>query len=72
VQWIWKRQDSVVNELLQCLAPHLSEEALSDFKHRILKHGPHDSGSDLTQCLLWYVDNFGLGSIVLATITFFF
>jgi hypothetical protein len=56
VQWIWKRDDSVVNELLQCLAPHLSKEALSDLKQSISKHGPHDSGTNLMHCLLWLRD----------------
>lgn len=55
VQWIWKRDDSVVNELLQCLAPHLSKETMADFTQSIAKHAPHDLGANLMQSLLWYI-----------------
>ncbi|CAM6122763.1 unnamed protein product [Calypogeia fissa] len=56
VQLIWKRHDSVVNELLQCLAPHLPKETMSDFTQSIAKHAPHDLGTNLMQCLLWLRD----------------
>lgn len=57
VQWIWKKENSVVNELLQCMTPHLPKEGMADLKQSMAKHVPNDMGTNLMECLLWYVHN---------------
>ncbi|KAL3697909.1 hypothetical protein R1sor_011985 [Riccia sorocarpa] len=56
VQWIWKKQNSVVNELVQSLAPHLKSEALMEFKAAIGRNSPNDNGVNLHMALLWLRD----------------
>lgn len=56
VSYIWKGEGSVVEELLQCLAPHMEDAALRDLKAKIESHDP--SGADgveakLRKSLLW-------------------
>ncbi|BBN01324.1 [histone H3]-lysine4 N-trimethyltransferase ATXR3 [Marchantia polymorpha subsp. ruderalis] len=56
VQWIWKKENSVVNELLQCLAPHLEREKMLQFKESVGRNSPNDSGNNLHLSLLWLRD----------------
>lgn len=56
VSYLWKGEGSLVEELLQCMAPHVDDNVLNDLKSKIRDHDP--SGSDdiqkeLRQSLLW-------------------
>lgn len=56
VSFLWKGEGSLVEELLQSLAPHVEEKMLNDLKSKIDAHDP--SGSDdiqkeLKKSLLW-------------------
>lgn len=56
VSFLWKGEGSLVEELLQSLAPHVEEKMLNDLKSKIHAHDP--SGSDdiqkeLKKSLLW-------------------
>lgn len=56
VSFFWKGEGSFVEELLQCMAPHVEEGTLNDLKSKIHAHDP--SGSDdiqkeLQRSLLW-------------------
>ncbi|KAM5580749.1 histone-lysine N-methyltransferase ATXR3 [Rosa sericea] len=59
VGFVWKGEGSVVEELLQSMAPHVEEQLLNDLKSKMLAHDP--SGSDdiwkeLKRSLLWLRD----------------
>ncbi|OVA11647.1 SET domain [Macleaya cordata] len=59
VSALWKGEGSLVEELLQCMAPHVEEDLLNDLKSKIHAHDP--SGSDdlqreLQKSLLWLRD----------------
>ncbi|KAG2717108.1 hypothetical protein I3843_03G159300 [Carya illinoinensis] len=59
VSFFWKGEGSFVEELLQCMAPHVEEGTLNDLKSKIHAHDP--SGSDdiqkeLQRSLLWLRD----------------
>uniref|UniRef100_A0A5B6ZPZ1 Putative histone-lysine N-methyltransferase ATXR3 n=1 Tax=Davidia involucrata TaxID=16924 RepID=A0A5B6ZPZ1_DAVIN len=59
VSFIWKGEGSLVEELIQCMAPHMDDGMLNDLKSKILAHDP--SGSDdiekeLRKSLLWLRD----------------
>lgn len=59
VSFLWKGEGSLVEELLQCMAPHVDDNVLNDLKSKILDHDP--SGSDdilkeLKRSLLWLRD----------------
>lgn len=56
VTFLWKGEGSLVEELLQSMAPHVEEQLLNDLKSKMLAHDP--SGSDdiwkeLKRSLLW-------------------
>lgn len=56
VSFIWKGKGSLVDELLQCMAPHMDDGLLNDLKSGIRAHDP--SGSDditgeLRKSLIW-------------------
>ncbi|KAA8524558.1 hypothetical protein F0562_010981 [Nyssa sinensis] len=59
VSFIWKGEGSFVEELIQCMAPHMDDSMLNDLKSKILAHDP--SGSDdiekeLRKSLIWLRD----------------
>nr|XP_011463008.1 PREDICTED: probable histone-lysine N-methyltransferase ATXR3 [Fragaria vesca subsp. vesca] len=59
VTFLWKGEGSLVEELLQSMAPHVEEQLLNDLKSKMLAHDP--SGSDdiwkeLKRSLLWLRD----------------
>lgn len=54
--FLWRGEGSLVEELIQCMAPHTEDVALRDLKFKIDAHDP--SGSDnpemkLRKSLLW-------------------
>lgn len=54
--FLWNGEGSLVDELLQCMAPHVDGNVLNDLKSKIHAHDP--SGSDdprkeLKKSLLW-------------------
>ncbi|PIA58437.1 hypothetical protein AQUCO_00500399v1 [Aquilegia coerulea] len=56
VSVLWKGEGSLVEELLECMAPHTEEQLFNDFQSEIHDHDP--SGSDnlmveLQKSLLW-------------------
>lgn len=56
VDFIWKGKDSVVGELLQCMAVH-APEGLADLTRQIQEHNPPPGGDieeNLRKSLLWY------------------
>ncbi|KAF6162726.1 hypothetical protein GIB67_028995 [Kingdonia uniflora] len=40
VSFLWKGEGSLVEELLQCVAPHMDKDSLNDFKFKIQAHDP--------------------------------
>ncbi|KAK4286228.1 hypothetical protein QN277_002814 [Acacia crassicarpa] len=59
VSFLWKGEDSFVEELLQCMAPHVEEDALNDLRVKIHSHDPSGSGDvqkELQKSLLWLRD----------------
>lgn len=56
VSVLWKAEDSLVSELLQCMVPHVEEGVLNDLKLKIQSHDPSDSDDipkELQRSLLW-------------------
>lgn len=56
VSLLWKGADSLVQELLQCMAPNMEADSLNDLKFKILAHDPSGSDdlrSELQKSLLW-------------------
>lgn len=56
VSFLWKGEGSLVEELLQCMAPHVEEDVLNDFKSKIHAHDPsgsEDIQRELRKSLLW-------------------
>ncbi|CAL5399245.1 unnamed protein product [Camellia sinensis] len=51
VSFLWKAEGSLVDELIQCMAPHMDDSMLNDLKSKIRAHDP--SGSDDIQKELW-------------------
>ncbi|TKY48777.1 Histone-lysine N-methyltransferase ATXR3 [Spatholobus suberectus] len=59
VSFLWKGEGSFVEELLQCIAPHVGEDILNDLKFKIHAHDPSNSGDiqkELRKSLLWLRD----------------
>ncbi|KAF3682584.1 Histone-lysine N-methyltransferase ATXR3 [Capsicum annuum] len=59
VSFIWRGEGSLVDELLQCMAPHLEDSMLSDLKAKIRAHDPsrfEDLETGLRKSLLWLRD----------------
>lgn len=56
VSFIWRGEGSLVEELLQCVAPHLEDSVLSDLKAKIRAHDPSrldDLETGLRKSLIW-------------------
>lgn len=56
VSYLWRGEGSLVEELIQCMAPHIEDVTLRDLKVKINAHDP--SGSENTEMklrksLLW-------------------
>ncbi|OMO60222.1 hypothetical protein CCACVL1_24326, partial [Corchorus capsularis] len=59
VSFLWKGEGSLVEELLQCMAPHVEEDMLNDLRSKIRAHDPSDSNNvmkELQNSLLWLRD----------------
>ncbi|XP_077243423.1 histone-lysine N-methyltransferase ATXR3-like isoform X2 [Tasmannia lanceolata] len=59
VSILWKGEGSLVEELLQSLAPHVDADLLNDLKSKIHAHDPSDSDDlqrELRKSLLWLRD----------------
>ncbi|KAM7267441.1 hypothetical protein ACFE04_009607 [Oxalis oulophora] len=53
---IWKGEGSSVEQLLQCISPHMKEDVLNNLKSNFLAHDPfgsHDFERELQKSLLW-------------------
>ena len=56
VSFLWKGEGSFVEELLQCIAPHVEEGILNDLKSKIHANdhsGSNDVKKELQKSLLW-------------------
>lgn len=56
VSFIWKGKGSLVDELLQCMAPHMEDGLLNDLKSNIRAHDPScsdDIPRELRKSLIW-------------------
>lgn len=57
VSVLWNGEGSLVDKLLECIAPHIIDNSiLQDFKSEIRAHDPSNSGSiekELRKSLLW-------------------
>ncbi|XP_020232383.1 histone-lysine N-methyltransferase ATXR3 isoform X1 [Cajanus cajan] len=59
VSFLWKGEDSFVEELLQCLATHVEESTLNDLKSKINARdhsSPGDIQKEVQKSLLWLRD----------------
>nr|XP_033517072.1 histone-lysine N-methyltransferase ATXR3 isoform X1 [Nicotiana tomentosiformis] len=59
VSFIWRGEGSLVEELLQCVAPHLEDSMLNDLKAKIRAHDPSrsdDLETGLRKSLIWLRD----------------
>ncbi|KAL2981404.1 hypothetical protein AAZX31_13G287400 [Glycine max] len=59
VSFLWKGEGSFVEELVQCITPHVEEGILNDLKFKIHAHDPSNSGDiqkELRKSLLWLRD----------------
>ncbi|KAK9285863.1 hypothetical protein L1049_025064 [Liquidambar formosana] len=59
VSFLWKGEGSFVEELLQCMAPHMEGSMLNDLKSQIHAHDPSgfdDIQKELQKSLLWLRD----------------
>ncbi|KAG5596928.1 hypothetical protein H5410_038160 [Solanum commersonii] len=59
VSFIWRGEGSLVEELLQCMAPHLEDSMLNDLKAKIRAHDPSrsdDLETGLRKSLIWLRD----------------
>ncbi|KAL2474205.1 Histone-lysine N-methyltransferase ATXR3 [Forsythia ovata] len=59
VSYVWKGEASVVEELIQCMAPHMEDGMLRDLKAKVHAHDPSGSGdveTELRKSLLWLRD----------------
>ncbi|XP_022742735.1 histone-lysine N-methyltransferase ATXR3-like isoform X2 [Durio zibethinus] len=59
VSFLWKGEGSLVEELLQCMAPHVEDDMLNNLKSKIRAHDPLGSDNilkELQKSLLWLRD----------------
>nr|DAD29234.1 TPA_asm: hypothetical protein HUJ06_030702 [Nelumbo nucifera] len=59
VSVLWKGEGSLVEELVQCMAPHMEEGLLNDLKEKIREHDPSgsvDLRRELQKSFLWLRD----------------
>ena len=56
VSYLWSGEESLVEDLIQCIAPHMEDNMLSELKASIRAHDPSDSDdieTDLQRSLIW-------------------
>jgi hypothetical protein len=56
VSFLWKGEDSFVEELLQCMTPHVAESTLNDLKSKVRARDPlssKDIQKAVQKSLLW-------------------
>ncbi|CAL5338569.1 unnamed protein product [Camellia sinensis] len=59
VSFLWKAEGSLVDELIQCMAPHMDDSMLNDLKSKIRAHDPSgfdDIQKELQRSLIWLRD----------------
>ncbi|XP_027061687.2 histone-lysine N-methyltransferase ATXR3-like [Coffea arabica] len=59
VSYLWSGEESLVEDLIQCIAPHMEDNMLSELKASIRAHDPSDSDdieTDLQRSLIWLRD----------------
>ncbi|CAL5342484.1 unnamed protein product [Camellia sinensis] len=59
VSFLWKGEESLVDELIQCMAPHTDDDLLNDLKSKIRAHDPSSSDDiqkELRKSLIWLRD----------------
>ncbi|XP_052177771.1 histone-lysine N-methyltransferase ATXR3 isoform X2 [Diospyros lotus] len=59
VSFLWKGEGSLVDELTQCIAPHMDASMLKDLKSKIHAHDPsgsNDIQKELRKSLIWLRD----------------
>ncbi|KAK1304313.1 putative histone-lysine N-methyltransferase ATXR3 [Acorus calamus] len=58
VSMVWKGEGSLVEDLLQCMAPHMETDLLDELRSNISAHDPcgSDLQGDLRKSLLWLRD----------------
>ncbi|KAJ4851262.1 hypothetical protein Tsubulata_019950, partial [Turnera subulata] len=59
VSFLWKGDGSLVEELLQCMGPHMEADMLNDLRSKIRAHDPSESddvSKELQKSLLWLRD----------------
>jgi hypothetical protein len=59
VSHIWKGEGSLIEELIQCMAPHMDDSLLKELKSNIRAHDPSGSDNiqkDLRKSLIWLRD----------------
>ncbi|GMP58485.1 hypothetical protein CsSME_00022135 [Camellia sinensis var. sinensis] len=59
VSFLWKAEGSLVDELIQCMAPHMDDSMLNDLKSKIRAHDPSgfdDIQKELRRSLIWLRD----------------
>ncbi|KAG9454280.1 hypothetical protein H6P81_007184 [Aristolochia fimbriata] len=59
VSVLWKGEGSLVEELLQCMAPHMEDDILHELRSKIHAHDPTGSGDlqrEIRKSLLWLRD----------------
>lgn len=68
VSFLWNGEGSLVDELLQCMAPHMEDSMLSELKLKIHAHDPSgtdDIHKELQKSLLWLASKFFQALILL-------
>ena len=56
VSYLWKGDGSLVDDIIQCIAPHMDDSMLNDLKCKIGAHDPSDSDDipkELRKSLIW-------------------
>ncbi|XP_024523733.1 histone-lysine N-methyltransferase ATXR3 [Selaginella moellendorffii] len=69
VSRLWSAENSIVNELLSCMMPHIPADRLAELKRQVQEHTPdeRDDGGSLRESLLWLRDTLrGLEPTVLS------
>ena len=61
VSFLWNGDGSLVEEILQCLSPHVEEGIVDELRSKIRAHDPSGSADvlkDLQRSLLWLVHQY--------------
>ena len=56
VSYLWKGDGSLVDDIIQCIAPHMDDSMLNDLKFKIGAHDPSgsdDTPKELRKSLIW-------------------